>query len=81
VTSLKGDQNYLIGVRLELAQLDALFQFDSSDLAQIFQVHFTFLKILQQNLDSRLTIVLTVGHQVDSGTFKMLQKNSRKIVT
>jgi hypothetical protein len=63
----------LIGVRFKLAKLNALLQFDPPDRTQIFQVHLSFLKVFQKNLDPRLAVVLAVGHQVDAGTLKVLE--------
>ena len=48
---------YLVGIRLELAQLDTLLQPDPTDGSQILDVHLTLLDVVQQNLEVELKYV------------------------
>ena len=66
--------SYLVGVRLEPAELDALLELDPPDGAKVLYVHLPLLDVLEQHLDSGLAVVLAVGHQRDAGAFKVLRK-------
>ena len=76
---LKKYISYLIGILLKLAQLDALFQLDPPDRSQVLDVDLSLLDVLEEDLDPSLAVVLTVGHQVDAGTLKVLGKEKRTL--
>ena len=68
---------YLIGIALELTELNALLQLDPPNSAEVFNVNLPLLDILKQNLNAGLSVVLAVGHQGDTGAFEVLQENER----
>ena len=70
--SLSPVRSHLVGVTLKLAELDALFQLDPPDGAQILDVDLALLDVLQQDLHPGLPIVLAVGHQGDAGALEVL---------